>query len=186
MHLSSQGREQTIVVQRTNDGDRNLAIVARLGMSPFLFGRPHVRSCEFPQERRKAGAECNSRRRLVMALSSARTQEKLSLLSLLTRGGTQRETGLVQNHSLYCPIRPMSYTGFRVRRKSPVLATPCGRGRRGGTRRGSGIASRRSSRGSRAGRASGVTVVYLVSRWVRAAVRQGHRARTPLQSPKSR
>jgi hypothetical protein len=174
------------VVQRTNDGDRNLAIVARLGMSPFLFGRPHVRSCEFPQERRKAGAECNSRRRLVMALSSARTQEKLSLLSLLTRGGTQRETGLVQNHSLYCPIRPMSYTGFRVRRKSPVLATPCGRGRRGGTRRGSGIASRRSSRGSRAGRASGVTVVYLVSRWVRAAVRQGHRARTPLQSPNSR
>src|SRR5271157_1276407 len=73
-------------------------------------------------------------------------------------------------------VQPMSYTGFRVRRKSPVLATPCGRGQRGGTSRGSGIASRRSSRGSGAGRASGVTVVYLVSRWVRAAVRQGHRA----------
>ncbi len=109
-----------------------------IAMSPFLFGRPHVRSCEFSQERRKAGAECNSRRRLVMAPSSARTQEKLSLLSLLTRGGAQRETGLVQNHSLYRPIRPMSYTGFRVRRKSPVLATPCGRGQRGGTRRGKG------------------------------------------------
>ena len=75
MHLSSQGQEQTIVVQRTNDSDRNLAIVARLGMS-LLFGRPHVRSCEFSKETRKAGAECNSRRRLVMAPSSARTQKK--------------------------------------------------------------------------------------------------------------
>src|SRR5208337_3165539 len=138
MHLPSQGQEQTIVVRRTNDSDRNLAILARPGMSPLLFGRPQVRSCEFSKERRKDGAECNSQRRLVMARSSARTQKKLSLLSLLTRGGTQIETGLVQNHSLYCPIRPMSYTGFRVRRKSPVLATPCGRGQRGGTRRGKG------------------------------------------------
>src|SRR5208337_2873790 len=132
------GRKGPKGTERTNGSDRNLAIAARLGMSPFLFGRPHVRSCEFSKESRKSGAECNSRRRLVMAPSSARTQEKLSLLSLLTRGGTQIETGLVQNHSLYCPIRPMSYTGFRVRRKSPVLATPCGRGQRGGTRRGKG------------------------------------------------
>src|SRR5271157_819097 len=68
MHLSSQGREQTIVVQRTNDGDRNLAIVARLGMSPFLFGRPHVRSCEFSKERRKPGPSATD---VLHGLSSA-------------------------------------------------------------------------------------------------------------------
>ena len=39
-----------------------------------------------------------------MAPSSAGTHKKLSLLSVLTRGGTQIETGLVQNHSLYRPI----------------------------------------------------------------------------------
>jgi hypothetical protein len=92
------------VVQRTNFSKRNFAKVARLGISSFLFGRPHVRSCEYSKERRKAGAECNLRRGLVMAPSSAGTHKQPSLLSLLTLDGTQIETGLVQNHSLYRPF----------------------------------------------------------------------------------
>src|SRR5271166_2235890 len=81
MHLSSQVQEQTIVVQRTNDGDRNLAIIARLGMSSFFFGRPHVRSCEFSK------AKAKSRGRVQLAtetrygtLLSRNSQETVSAL----------------------------------------------------------------------------------------------------------
>ena len=42
MLLPSPGQDQTIVVWRTSDSDRILAIVSRLGMSPVLFGRPDL------------------------------------------------------------------------------------------------------------------------------------------------
>src|SRR5208283_3430572 len=125
MHLSSQVQEQTIVVQRTNDGDRNLAIIARLGMSPFLFGRPHVSSCEFskgePKSRGRVQLATETRSGTLLSRNSQETVSALPARAVFNR--LDAEPGATQRHSKNPPVSPLRKGGKKTRRRR--LSPPC-------------------------------------------------------------